>query len=193
MHLDRRQLLQRLSLLMGAALSAPVASGLLAGCRPRPAGAPGRVLDHDRLRTAGQLAERILPRTDTPGALDAGVDRFLDAMLAEYVPPGDRERYLAGLDRLERRARERWGAGFADCALAEQDALVAELDRAVFGDESPAAELDEADRRFYRLHKELTVAGYYTSELGQTRELRLMPLGEYRADEPIGPDARSWA
>lgn len=203
MLLDRRQLLQHLSLLMGGALSAPVASGLLAGCRPPPAGSAARVLDASRLRLAGALAERILPRTDTPGALDAGVDRFIDAMLDGYVEIEDRRAYLEGLDRLDRRARDRCGNGFAGCALAEQDELLAELDHNAFPREDAAQGVDvavagamslgETDRRFFRLHKELTVAGYYTSEVGQTQELQPMPLGEYRADVPIGPDAKAWS
>jgi hypothetical protein len=213
MLLDRRQLIGRLSLLMGGALSAPVASGVLAGCRARAPGEPARVLDAPRRRAVGALAERILPATDTPGALAAGVDRFVDAMLDGYLDEGDRETYLAGLDRLERRAGEKFGAGFADCATAEQEELVAELDRHAFAAEDAEGEigaaelrvaaqpgtraqdpdLDEVDRRFFRLHKELTVAGYYTSEVGQTRELRPMPFGEHRADVPLAPGQKAWA
>jgi gluconate 2-dehydrogenase gamma chain len=192
MPLDRRQLLQRVALALGGAVSAPVATGLLAGCRTPPPGRPGRVLDALQLRAAGALAERVLPRTETPGALDAGVERFVDEMLAGYLGADQRALYLDGLDRLEARARERFGRRFAECGAAEQEALVSELDALAFGSGQPAGEAD-LDARFFRLHKELTVAGYYTSEVGQTRELVPMPLGEHVPDLPLGPDQKAWS
>jgi hypothetical protein len=198
MLLDRRQLLKRMSLVMGGALSAPVASGVLAGCRARvvPAGAPGAVLDGLQLRVAGALAERILPRTLTPGALDAGVDGYIDVMLADFFSEDERRVYLNGLGRLDRRARERHGSGFADCAPQDQDALVAALDQrgfATVAGEGDEAAVDDPDAVFCRLHKELTIAGFYTSEVGQTQELEPMPIGEFRANVPIGPDHKVWA
>ncbi|HVS16622.1 MAG TPA: gluconate 2-dehydrogenase subunit 3 family protein [Thermoanaerobaculia bacterium] len=192
MTLDRRQLLQRLSLLLGGAISAPVATGLLAGCRTPPAGQPGRVLDASRLRAAGALAERILPRTDTPGALDAGVERFVDEMLAGYLGADERALYLDGLDRLEARAQARQGRSFVACSAEEQESLVAELDELAFGGRASDGEQAE-DARFFRLHKELTVAGFYTSEVGQLQELRPMPLGEHLPDVPLGPDQKAWS
>jgi hypothetical protein len=78
------------------------------------------------------VAEQILPETDTPGARSARVHEFVDRMLAEYYPAADRERFVAGLARLDARARRRHGRGFADCAPEEQYALVDALDRQAF-------------------------------------------------------------
>jgi glucoside 3-dehydrogenase (cytochrome c) hitch-hiker subunit len=51
---------------------------------------------------------------------------------------------------------------------------------------------DIGPRSFFRMMKELTVVGYYTSEVGQTQELRINPMKPYR-DIPYVPGTPSWA
>ena len=55
----------------------------------------------------------------------------------------------------------------------------------------PPAE-DIGSESFFRMMKELAVVGYYTSEVGQTRELRLTPWGQYH-DIPYKPGTPAWA
>ena len=190
--LSRREALQRLSLVVGGAVSAPVASALLAGCQAPARSTAGATLGPPQLRLAGALAERILPRTDTPGALDAGVDLYIDEVLTIFFSADDRRVYLDGLKRLDSRARELHGANFVDCDTTVQDRLLEDLDSRTFGAEVPTNRADDPDIRFFRFHKELTVAGYYTSQAGQTEELRPMPFGEYKGDTRLGPDDKSW-
>jgi hypothetical protein len=62
-------------------------------------------------------------------------------------------------------------------------------------DAQEASTPDPADigrESFFRRMKELTVVGYYTSEVGQTRELRINPWGQYR-DIPYKPGTPAWA
>ena len=53
--------------------------------------------------------------------------------------------------------------------------------------------LAQGDPPFFRTLKELTVSGYYTSEVGATQELRVMPMGLHRADVPYDEIGRAWA
>src|SRR5204862_297305 len=46
---------------------------------------------------AGAVADRILPRTDTPGAADVGVPAFIDLLYAEFMTPDERQMLAAGL------------------------------------------------------------------------------------------------
>jgi hypothetical protein len=46
---------------------------------------------------------------------------------------------------------------------------------------------------FWRNLKELTLVGYYTSEVGATQELRVNPMGSWRADIPFSEVGRSWS
>jgi hypothetical protein len=236
--ISRREALRRVSLVLGAAISAPTLAGVLAGCEGRaPAAAwRPRALSAPQHGLVVAVAEHILPRTDTPGATDAGVGAFVDAMLADDYPAAERSRFLAGLAHFDRRAQQAYRAPFLGGTPAQQLALVVALDEEAFpaGDAAardPAAaqrnpvtqqgqvhtgrgasndpgavsasggvarnaapELEEVDvRSTFRTLKELTLVGYYTSQVGATQELRVNPMGAYRADVPYSEVGRAWA
>lgn len=188
--MTRRDVLKRVGFLLGAAVSAPLASGLLGGCRPRTAGegyAP-RALSAEQDELVVALTERILPETDTPGARTARVNTFVDEMLGGWYPEEERAVFFDGLDDVEARAGEAYGASFAALAPEEQDAILEELDREAYAGDRPAGEPS-----FYRMLKELTLVGYYTSEVGATQELRMNPMGVYHGDVAYQEVGRAWA
>jgi hypothetical protein len=114
------------------------------------AAGPATSLPPARAAVLAAAAERILPRTDTPGASDVGVPAFLARMLEGYVSAADRDTVWAGLDALEAAARAAHKRGFAEVPLGAQDALL-----------RAAA---ETDARFFLLLREYTLLGYFTSE-----------------------------
>jgi hypothetical protein len=181
--IDRREALRRAALVLGGVLSAPVVAGVLAGCEARRAPAVAwrpRALSADQAETVATIAEHILPETDTPGARAVGVHRFIDAMLAESYPAAERQRFLTGLEGLDDGARRAHGQAFLACAATDQLALLDQLDRA-------------ADP-FFRTLKELTLVGYYTSEIGATRELRHARIpGRFEGCVPLTQIGRTWA
>jgi hypothetical protein len=185
--------------ILGGAVSAPVSAGILAAplhsAAPRSAPIARTFTPEERL-TVGALAESILPRTDSPGALDAGVDSYIEEIVGRYFPVDDRIAYLEGLRRLQNRALAHFGSALPDCSPDQRNNLIEALDRLAFGpsDEgttNPA--LSEIDLRFFRSHKELTVAGFYTSEVGRTLELRPLVYGDYRSDIELTADQKAWA
>jgi len=191
--IDRREALRRAALLLGAALAAPTAAGVLAGCRasrvPDGAWAP-QAFTRGQAELVAAIAEHILPETDTPGARGAGVHRFIDAMLAESYPPVERKRFLVGLAEVDARAARTLGRPFLQCAATDQRALLRALDRDAFASgtgDGPAVP-------FFRTMKELTLVGYYTSEIGATRELHHAPVpGRYNGCVPLAQIGRTWA
>ncbi len=172
--IDRREALRRAALVL---------AGVLAGCEARRAPAAGwrlRVLSADQAEMVATIAEHVLPETDTPGARAVGVHRFIDAMVAESYAAEERQEFLTGLEGVNDRARRVYGRAFLACAASDQLALLGELDRA--GDP------------FFRSLKELTLVGYYTSEVGATRELQYTPLpGRYDGCVPLAQIGRTWA
>ncbi len=172
--IDRREALRRTALVL---------AGLVAGCEARRAPAAGwrpRVLGTDQAEMVATIAEHILPETDTPGARAVGVHRFIDAMVAESYSAEERQQFLTGLEGLNDRARHAYGRAFLACPASDQLAMLGELDRA-------------ADP-FLRSLKELTLVGYYTSEVGATRELQYVPLpGRYDGCVPLSQIGRTWA
>lgn len=136
--ITRRAAIVRVAYLLGGALSASTVAGVLAGCDRGPAGgATSRAFDARQREMVATLAERVIPRTSTPGARDVGVHDFIDSMMAEYYPPEERERFLAGLARVDGRSVKAFGKTFVDASTAQQLALVAALNRQAFLD--PAA------------------------------------------------------
>ena len=192
MDISRREALACLTRLAGGALSAPVVSAVLAGCRARPAGddwTPA-VLDAGQLELVGTLVDLIIPRTDTPGAREAGVPAFIDKLLADWVDSADRSRFLAGLATLDDDARRAHGDAFRGLAVDQQRAMLTRLDQ-----EAIRAREDDVDPPpFFAVLKEWTLVGYYTSEAGASRELQWVAApGRYDADLPLSQVGRTWA
>jgi hypothetical protein len=202
--IDRREALRRAALLLGGALAAPAVAGLLAGCRaarlPDGGWAP-RTLTRAQAELVAAIADHIIPDTDTPGARAAGVHRFIDALLGESYAAPERQRFLEGLADVDARAGRAGGRPFLECAPRDQRALLEALDREAFA--SPPVPLSTTWRGgtrggpavpFFRTMKDLTLVGYYTSEVGATRELHHTPVpGRYDGCVPLAQVGRTWA
>lgn len=191
--ISRRQALRRVGALLGGAVSAPTVAGVLSGCErvSGPDWTP-QTLTAEQNQIVDTIAEIIIPATDTPGASAANVNRFIDALIGESYLSKDRDRFLNGLDEVNARCEENYGAPFPECTPAQQQALVAELDDELFGPD--AAEFDRENPPFFRMMKELTIVGYYTSEIGATQELKtsIVP-GQYDGDVPYEEIGRTWS
>ena len=244
--LGRRAVLRRLSYALGGIATAPLTSGLLAGCATPDGDALAnysyQTLNEDQQGLLAALVDQILPATDTPGAAEAGVPQFIDTMLSGWYAPEERDGFLAGLSAFDARAE---GGSFLGLDAPAQAALVAAVDAETYapaqdepidGDVAEAAQegtyaageeqesevagmqgdlgesmqddepvelvtgegtastqVSEAPP-FFRQLKELTLAGYYTSEVGATEELQWQASpGRYDADVPLSEVGRAWA
>lgn len=180
---SRRAFLARMVAAGGVALSPALARAVLAGPAPAlAAGQAGRALSAAQAAFVDRASDLIIPRTDTPGASDAGVVGFIDRWLADYEDPAGRREFLDGLDGLMRRA-DRSGA-FLALDEAAQTAFLLEEDAAAFS----------GDRPFFRQFKRLVTLGYYTSEPGATLELEYLPVpGPFQGDVPVTEATRNYA
>jgi Gluconate 2-dehydrogenase subunit 3 len=187
----RREALRRTAILLGGVLSAPAIAGVLAGCDSRSAGdtwAP-RALSNEQGELVATIAEHIIPETDTPGARAAGVHVFIDKMLAEHYAPDDKQRVLDGLAGIDARTWEECDRDFLDCSATEQRAVLIRIDQEAF-----AAPPNRRDVHWFRTLKELTLLGYYTSEIGATQELRHVAVpGRADGCVPFTEIGRTWA
>jgi hypothetical protein len=186
----RREALRRTAILLGGVLSAPAIAGVLAGCESRSAGNGWTplALTKEQGELVATIAEHIIPETDTPGARAVGVHVFIDKMLAEHYPPDEKERVLGGLASIDARTWEACDRNFIDCSAKDQRATLGIIDREAF------AEAPEREVHWFRTLKELTILGYYTSEVGATQELRHVPVpGRFDACVPFTQIGRTWA
>lgn len=188
--MDRRQLLHRAALMLGGAISASAASGILGGCVAAPGMAPGGgYLTDAEKRTVAAMCDHILPRSDTPGALDVGVPAFIDRMLSEFYQDPERRILREGLRQATTDAAELDGVTFAELPADKQIALMREYDREAYAQRAAGS-----DTHFFRMMKELTILGYCTSEAGATKLLKYAPFpGPYRGDVPYSEVGKAWA
>jgi Gluconate 2-dehydrogenase subunit 3 len=184
--MDRRTLLKTATLFLGASVSASTSRALLADVDL--SGLPAvPVLDDVQRRQVAVIAELIIPTTDTPGAIAAGVPDFIHRIVADWYTHEERSIFLNGLADLDRDSRERFAAEFLALAPSQQLALLDELDAARWGG-------IDGDSPFFAKIKELTILGYYTSEIGSRHELVYRPVpGTYHGHAQLDAHSRQEA
>ncbi|MEJ1097030.1 MULTISPECIES: gluconate 2-dehydrogenase subunit 3 family protein [unclassified Pseudoxanthomonas] len=204
--INRREAIRRVALLMGGAVSAPAILGVLSGCSAEPdTDAAGKktewkpvFLTQAQVALVAEVAEVMIPRTDTPGAKDVGVPAFVDKMMKDVYPKDDQTHFLSGLADFEAQAKREHGRAFLELEPAQRAALVKQLhDPAVEEEREATLPLSERRRPFILMMKELTMLGYFMSEPGATQVLQYRPVpGAYHACVPLkqaGKGGRTWA
>ena len=178
--LDRRDLLAGAGALFGAELVAPLAKALAAEQSAAEA-RPGLMVIHtaftaDQRTLVAAISERIVPTTDTPGAIAAGVPAFIEMMVADWYEPTERNDFMTGLGVFEGYSRVQFGRPFATIATEEQDLL---LTQAMMG------KISGLPGHFFEQCRQLTILGYYTSEVGCKQERVYVPVpGRYDGKYP---------
>jgi gluconate 2-dehydrogenase gamma chain len=192
--MDRREALKRTAWLMGGVVSAPAIMGVLKGCKAKPGidWKPVYLNEHQG-SVVSQVAEIIIPKTDTPGAKEVGVPSFIDQMLKEVYSPDDQEWFAKGLDAFNAGAEAAYGDEFADLSEEDQTAYV----KKVHAEAIEASHADPEPRRpFILMMKELTMLGFFTSEPGATQVLQYVAVpGAYKGCIPLSEagNGKTWA
>jgi hypothetical protein len=135
-----------------------------------------KTLDPHQNATVITISELIIPATDTPGAKDSKVNEFIDLLLTDWYDPPETKQFLAGLTDVDASCKSKFSAAFVDCSPAQQTELLTQLDT---GAMAFAAEQRRATQtgatpppmNFFYQMKKLTLAGYYTSQIGFSQEL----------------------
>jgi Gluconate 2-dehydrogenase subunit 3 len=109
--------------------------------------------------TLKRLTEMIIPSDDRPGAGEAGVSEFIDFMVAS--DPSIQYRFRFGLAWLDARSVGRFGNPFRELSVAQQTEM---LDALAY--KSKFRQDEEEGQQFFKLLREHTVMGYYTSKVG---------------------------
>lgn len=144
------------------------------------------------------MSEIIIPRTDTPGAIDAGVPRYIELMVANWLNEEELAIFTAGLKDIETRIPREYGSAFDQLDNAQQLAIMEALEDAA--SDSPWYDFGNTMREFISdapficQIKELTVWGFFTSQEGATQVLRYDPMPMFfNGDTPLASDESSWS
>ena len=193
--MDRREALKRTAWLMGGVVSAPAIMGVLKGCAAKPTIDWKPVfLSEDQGILITEVAEIIIPKTDTPGAKDAGVPGFIDQMLKDVYSKEDQDRYLEGLKAFDEEAKKEYGDPFNELSAEQKAAFVKKVHDAAV--EAERATTPAPKRPFILMTKELTMLGFFTSEPGATQVLQYVAVpGSYKGCIPLSEagNGKTWA
>lgn len=164
----------------------------------------------DDVALLNEIAETILPATDTPGAKAAEVGAFMATVVTECYVPHYQMAFIAGLRAIESACLSRFGRNFLGITASERTVLLSEIDgerkwrelwnrsergvriiaRPLFGPMPPQYQTPH----YFTLMKELTILGYFTSQPGATQALRHNPIpGEYNGSLPYRKGDRAWS
>ncbi len=199
--MTRREILQRATLTLGYAVSAPLAAAILQGCKAKPGLTyVPTFFTEDQARLVSAIVETILPKTDTPGAIEAGVPAFIDDLIGRVYDAGQQKQFVGALTKFAAEAKESIGDDF-DVATAEQkltfikkaneDAIKAGQ---TAGSEGWWAAGSKQERPFILTIKELTLLGFFTSEPGATQVLQYKQVpGPFRGCVPLAEVGKAWA
>ena len=140
-----------------------------------------KAFDPHQNATVVTISELIIPQTDTPGAKAARVNEFIDVIVAEWYDQEQKSTFLTGLADVDRRSQSLFSKDFVECSEKQQIQILNELD------EESQVKLASTGRRrarnvalttrlaekqlFFPMIKQLTLIGYYTSEIGFVQEL----------------------
>jgi hypothetical protein len=182
----RRIALKQMAVLFGLSLSAQSLDTLAAtvkGTMPHST----KFLTPEQLQMTGEIADLIIPTTDTPGALAVNVHGFLDAYLADCVSKDEQQKFLDGLQKLNSVANNKFRKPFLTCTQKQRVQLLTAIEQSDLG-------FTNTDKDFFRFFKSLTLFGYYTSEVGATQELAYLAVpGGYQGNVPFASVGKAWA
>lgn len=175
--MNRRDAVQQIAVLLGTAISAPTMAGVLGNKTHFGATAPVSIEQEAML---AELVDVIIPTTKTPGAKAASVEKFIIRVMRDCTPKAEQDKFYADLAKFD-----------ADCVKSFQKGFVA-LD----GKQKTEAvkSLTVSNKALFLRVKEMTVAGYFTSEIGATQALEYVAIpGRFEGCVPYKKGQKAWA
>ncbi|MBS1664301.1 MAG: gluconate 2-dehydrogenase subunit 3 family protein [Bacteroidetes bacterium] len=191
--MNRREALTRVGLLLGGTIIG--AEAFLSGCNNAPektVASTGANFTNDDIAFFDEIAEKILPKTDTPGAKDAKVGEFMARIVKDCYPEKDQQIFIDGMTKLNDASQKKNGTSFMKSTAEQKHDLLVELDK------EQKAYMDKKQKdepaHYFRMMKELTLWGYFTSEEGATKALRYVAVpGKYQGCIDYKKGDKAWA
>lgn len=183
--MNRRELLQRTSLLIGGSLLG--ADSLLAknidwdSLDDLPEDYKGiGLFSKGQIKCMNEVADTIIPDTNTPGAKAAKVGQFMAVIVSDCYEPDEQKRFMDGLTTLEAETKKRYGKkSFTKLSPAQRTEFLTALDKERREFQKNKKKREDPNHYFQTM-KDLVLWGYFTSEIGATQALRFVEYpGKY--------------
>ena len=144
----------------------------------------------------GELAEIIIPRTDTPGAKDANVQDFIIKMISACSDKKTQNNFINGLEDIEQYAQNEFAGNFLSCTKSQQTQILYYFERKSMYSTAMLNKVSNRflGRSFFGILKDLTAEGYCTSMLGATKGLSYDYIpSTFNGCIPLTKNQKSWA
>lgn len=177
-NIKRREALKRTAYIMGGTLMAPTIAGILNGCSAEPGlDWTPTFFSNEQARLVSTVADIILPETDTPAASALGVPKFIEDMVSQVSTETSRNHFMEKMAEFEQACMSKTGKLFIALAPVHQQEFVMVEHTIIEGNKS----IPWDNKPFIWLIKELTIAGYFTTEIGMTQILNYKAIpAEYK-------------
>lgn len=186
--MNRREAISAVGWLLGGTI---IGADLLISCTTKPTKV-NTLFDQDQVAFLDEVGDTILPTTSTPGAKAAKIGSFMAIMVKDCYKKEDQQVFLEGIEKLDEASKKSFGESFIKITPAQRTSLLIKLD-----DEQKKYMLNkdpEAPNHYFRMMKELTLLGYFTSEVGATQALRYVAVpGKFEGCIPYKKGDRAWA
>lgn len=205
--MNRRDAISRVALIMGGAVIG--SDFFISGCKSTSKKV-NDLFTEDHVAFLNEVADTILPTTSSPGAKAANVGQFMAVMVQDCYTPKDQKTFVDGLGKLDDASNKKFNAKFMDLDAQKRTDLLVALDKEQKDYTTSRNKQLEADRlnhkndpkykapqipnHYFRMIKELTLLGYFTSEIGATKALRYIAVpGRFDGCVPYKKGDKAWA
>jgi hypothetical protein len=190
--MNRRDALSRVALILGGTIVG--AEAFLSGCKTGDKKLGESLnLSPDDISFLDEVGDTILPTTaSSPGAKDTHIGDFMKTIVNDCYEDKDQKIFLAGMQKLDNASKAKYNKSFLEADTNQRHDLLVALDK---------EQKDYMDKKkpedpthYFRMMKELTLWGYFTSEIGATKALRYVAIpGHYEGCVPYKKGDKAWA
>ena len=204
--MERRELLKMIALLTGGVVIG--GDVFLSGCKTAAKKEMGFTAENIAL--LDEVGDTIIPTTDSPGAKATKIGEFMKTMVTDCYTQAEQDVFYKGMSQLDEACEKANGKSFADSTPEQRKSFLMTLEKEakdynVQRDDKEKVSRENARKtnspdfvgapsHYYSMLKQLTLLGYFTSEIGSTKALRLLPVpGKYIGDYPYKKGDKAWA
>jgi hypothetical protein len=190
--MNRRELIKQITLLTGTAVIG--GEFFLSGCKSGDKALVG-FFSEKNISFFDEVAETILPKTNTPGAKDAGVGKFMASYSADCYDELQLKILKDGIARLNDAAEKKYHNDFIRLDTSQKQELLTEIDTEAKKYNGEAGQSKkEQPPHYFTLMKQMVLLGFFTSKPGATQVLRYVPVpGKYEGCIDYKEGETSWA
>lgn len=134
-------------------------------------------------RVVAAIADAIIPKTETPGAIEAGTPLFIELMVSDWFDATEQETFMVGLSDLSMSTLQIYGKPFDQISAEERVQILESMENAVQDTSwyrpGNVRRAFDSQAPFICQIKELTIWGFFSSELGSKHVLRMNTMPMY--------------